>query len=261
MRHIFAIARRELKSYFASPIAYVVMTIFTFMSGFFFSNMVVSYVSQSSLADRQLQMVGRSDIQLDVPSEVLTQFFGNESFLLMLALPLLTMGLISDERRKGTLELLVTSPVRSMELALGKFFGAFGLFCLMLVPILPMFYFLAQGGEWEPGMVAAGLLGLLMLAAAEIALGLLVSSLCENVLVSAFGTYGVLVTLNFIDSSSSAAKSLWVDFINFFSFNYHYSHATRGLVQLGDIAYFASYLVFALFMTQRSIEAIRFKRS
>ena len=261
MRHIFAIARRELKSYFASPIAYVVMTIYTAMSGLFFSNMLVYYVRQSALADRQLQMVGRSDLQLDVPTLVLSQFFGNESFLLMLALPLLTMGLVTDERRKGTLELLVTSPVRSMELALGKFFGAFSLFGLMLVPTLPMFYFMAQGGEWEPGMVAAGLLGLLMLAGAEIALGLLVSSLCENVLVSAFGTYGLLVALNFIDSSSSAAQSMWVDFINFFSFTFHYGNATQGLVRLADVVYFGSYLVFALFMTQRSIEAIRFKRS
>lgn len=261
MRHIFAIAKRELKSYFASPIAYVVMTVFTFISGMFFSNMLVSYVRQSSLADRQLQMVGRSDLQIDVPTVVLGEFFNNESFLLMLALPLLTMGLVTDERRKGTLELLVTSPVRSMELVLGKFFGAFGLFCLMLAPMLPMFWFMAQGGEWEPGVVASGLLGLLMLGAAEIALGLLVSSLCENVLVSAFGTYGVLITLNFIDTSSSNAQSIWYDFINFFSFSFHYANAPRGLVRLADIVYFGSYLVFALFMTQRSIEAIRFKRS
>jgi ABC-2 type transport system permease protein len=224
--------------------------------------MVVYYVRQASLADRQVEQLGRSALQLDVPTVILEQFFRNQgSFVLLLILPLLTMGLLSDERRKGTLELLLTSPVRPVELTLGKFAGALAFFLAMTVTTLPYFYFLAQGGEWEPGVVVAGLLGLVLLASTQIAIGLFISSLTENVLVSALCTYGVLVALNFIDTSASLAQSIWVDFIQFLSFFSHYSEFARGIVAVCDIAYFAGFLALALFLTQRSIEAVRFQRS
>ena len=96
MRHALAIARREIESYVVSPIACAVMAVFTFVSGLFFSNMLVYYVRQAALADSQIQRFGRSEHQLDIPTVVLAQFFQNEAFLLMLAIPLLTMGLVTD---------------------------------------------------------------------------------------------------------------------------------------------------------------------
>ena len=131
MRHIVAIAKRELRSYFVSSIAYVALTAYALMSGYFFNSMVVYYVRQASLADRQVEQLGRSPLQLDVPTVILEQFFRNQgSFVLLLILPLLTMGLLADERRKGTLELLLTSPVRPVELTLGKFAGALTFFLM-----------------------------------------------------------------------------------------------------------------------------------
>lgn len=261
MRHVIAIAKRELRSYFVSPIAYAAVTTFAFLSGFYFSNMVTYYVRQASLADRQIEAIGRSTLQLDVPTVILEEFFKNEGFILLLVLPLVTMGLLTDERRKGTLELLLTSPVRPIELTCGKFIGALALFLLMCVPTLPYYYFMAQGGPWEPGVVVAGYGGMVLLAATEIAIGLFISSLCENMLVSALCTYGVLVALNFIDTSASLGRSIWVDFIQFLSFFFHYAEFARGVVALRDITYFAGFLLLSLFLTQRSIEAIRFKRS
>ncbi|MCX6550998.1 MAG: ABC transporter permease [Acidobacteria bacterium] len=261
MRHALAIARREIESYFVSPIAYAVLTIFTFVSGLFFSNMLVYYIRQSALADSMVQKYGYSDYQLDVPTVVLAQFFQNEAFMLMLAVPLLTMGLITDERRKGTLELLVTSPVRGGEIVAGKFLGAFGFLCLMMLPILPMFAFMGQGGAWEPGVIASGMMGLLLLGGAQIALGLFISSLCENVLVSAIGTYGVLITMQFIDTTTSSTQSYWITILGYFSFYMRQVNSTRGVVSLTDLAYFASYITLGLFLAQRSVEAIRFKRT
>lgn len=259
-RHILAVTKRELRSYFASPMAYVAMTMFALISGFFFSNMTVHYVRQAGVADQQVETLGRSHLQLDVPTTILSEFFKNEAFILMLVVPLLTMGLVTDERRKGTLELLLTSPLRPLELTLGKFLGAMALFGIMLLPTLPFYAFLAQGGAWEPGVVAAGYLGLLLVAAASISLGLFISSLCENVLVSAFATYGVLIALNFIDTSASVARSIWVDFIQYLSFFHHHVEFSRGVIALRDITYFASFVVLGVFLTQRSIEAIRYKR-
>lgn len=261
MRHVIAIAKRELRSYFVSPIAYASLATFAVLSGFFFSNMVVYYVRQASLADRQIEQLGRSPLQLDVPTVVLEQFFRNEAFILLLVLPLLTMGLLTEERRNGTLELLLTSPVRPLELTLGKFVGALTLFLIMCLPTLPYYFFLAQGGDWEPGVVFAGYAGMMLLGAAEIAIGLFISSLTANMLVSALGTYGILVALGYVDTSASLARSIWVDFIEFLSFFSHYGEFARGVIALRDITYFAGFLALALFMTQRSIESIRFKRS
>jgi ABC-2 type transport system permease protein len=261
MRHALIIARREIESYFASPIAYAVMTVFTFVSGLFFSNMLVHYVRQAALADAQIQKFGRSDLQLDVPTMVLAQFFQNEAFLLMLAVPLLTMGLLADERRKGTIELLMTSPVRSIEIAGGKFLGAFALLALMLLPFLPMFAFMGAGASSEPGVLASGLIGLLLLGAAQIALGLFVSSLCENVLVAAIGTYGLIVTLQFIDTTGAAGDSLWVRLLGSMSFYARHLNSTRGVVALADIVYFASWAGLGLYLAQRSIDALRYRRS
>ena len=260
-RHILAVAKRELRSYFASPIAYVAMTMFALISGFFFSKMTVYYVRQAGLADQQIERIGQSHLQVDVPTMILSEFFKNEAFILMLVVPLITMGLVTDERRKGTLELLLTSPLRPIELTIGKFLGAMALFAIMLLPTVPFYAFLAQGGAWEPGVVAAGYLGLLLVAAASIALGLFISSLCENVLVSAFATYGVLIALNFIDTSASVARSIWVDFIQYLSFFQHHVEFSRGVVALRDLAYFGSFVILGLFLTQRSIEAARYRRS
>lgn len=261
MRHVLAIARRELESYFVSPVAYAVVTIVTFVSGLFFSNMLVYYIRQAQIADAQIANVGRSPLQLDVPTVVLSQFFENEAGLLMFAIPLLTMGLITDERRRGTLELLVTSPVRPIELACGKLLGALSLYTIMLLPFLLMFGFLAQGGAWEPGLVVSGLLGLLLLGAAQIALGLFVSSLCENILVSAVGTYGLLLAFQFVDSVASTSQSLWAGALAYISFYGRHLSFTRGVLVAGDVVFFLSFVIFGLFLTQRAIDAIRFKRS
>ena len=261
MRHALAIARRELESYFFSPIAYAVLAIFTFVSGLFFTNMLVWYMRQSALADAQISKFGYSEQQFDVPTVVLAQFFQNQAFLLMLAVPLLTMGLITDERRKGTLELLMTSPVGGGEIVAGKFIGAFSFLAILLLPLLPMFAFMRLGGSWEVGVIASGLLGLLLFGGAQIALGLFVSSMCENVLVSAIGTYGLLITMQFIDTTSSASESFWVKLVGYFSFYMRQQNSTRGIVAPADFVYFASYIVLGLFLAQRSIEAIRFKRT
>jgi len=261
MRHALVIARRELESYFVSPIAYAVMTVFTFVSGLFFSNMLVHYVRQAAMADAQIQRLGRSDLQLDVPTVVLAQFFQNEAFLLVLAIPLLTMGLVADERRKGTIELLLTSPVRGIEIVGGKFLGAFALLAMLLLPMVPMFAFMGAGGSWEAGVIASGLLGLLLLGAAQIALGLFVSSLCESLLVSAIGTYGLIVTLQFIDTTGAAGDSIWVRLLGSLSFYARHLNSTRGVVSIPDIVYFASHVAIGLFLAQRAVDALRYKRS
>jgi len=171
------------------------------------------------------------------------------------------MGLITDERRKGTLELLLTSPVSAWELAGGKFLGAASFLAVMLCPLAPMFAFLAQGGEWEPGVVVCGFAGLLLLGAAQIALGLWISALCEHILVSAIGTYGLLMTLQFIDTTASSSRTLWTELLASFSLYMRHANLTRGLVAADDVIFFVSLAVLGVFLAQRAIDAIRFTRT
>jgi ABC-2 type transport system permease protein len=261
MRRTLAIARRELESALASPMAYVVVSVFTLLSGLFFSKILVFYIEQSMRADAQIQRVGSSEYQLDVPTMVLAQFFQNEAFLLLMALPLLTMGLVTEERRKGTIELLMTSPVRSGEIVAGKFLGAFAWLAVMVFALLPLFVFVAQDGAWEPGVVASGLLGLLLLGGAQIAIGLWISSLCESVLVSAIGTYGLLIALQFIEAGSGGSTTISARLLESLSFYARHLRFTTGLVAVADIVYFASAIVLCLFLAQRSIEAVRYTRT
>jgi len=144
---------------------------------------------------------------------------------------------------------------------MGKFIGAIAFLAIILLPLVPMFVFMGLGGTWELGVIASGLLGLLLLGGAQIAIGLFVSSLCENVLVSAIGTYGLLLTMQFIDTTSSAQDSFWVKLLGYFSFYMRQMNSTRGVVAVADLVYFASFITLGLFLAQRSIEAIRFKRT
>jgi ABC-2 type transport system permease protein len=120
---------------------------------------------------------------------------------------------------------------------------------------------MAAGGNWEAGVVASGVLGLLLLGGAQIALGLFVSSLCESMLVSAIGTYGLIVTLQFIDTTGAAHASVWVRLLGSLSFYARQLNSTRGVVSIPDIVYFLSFVVLGLFLAQRSLDAQRFKRS
>jgi len=120
---------------------------------------------------------------------------------------------------------------------------------------------MGAGGHWEAGIIACGLIGLLMLGGAQIALGLFVSSLCENVLVSAIGTYGLLVTLQFIDTAGAGSASPWVRLLGSLSFYARHLDSARGVVSVADLVYFASCITMGLFLAGRSVEALRYKRT
>jgi ABC-2 type transport system permease protein len=262
MRHVLAIAKREVRAYLVSPITYAAVGGFVLLSGYFFNSVVVYYNRIATLADAEAQRAGLPAAALDVPTLVLEQFFKTEgTIVLLLVVPLLTMGLLAEERRKGTIELLLTSPVRPAELALGKFLAALAIAAVMCASTVPHFSVLARAGVWEPGVMLAGYTGMFLLVAAEIAIGLFISSLCESVVVSVLATYGVLVALTYLDSSFPLGQALWNDFIQFLSFDTHVAEFARGVIALSDVIYFVSALVLGLFLTQRAIESMRFRRS
>src|SRR6185503_15109627 len=175
MNNVLAIAGKELRSYFASPIAYVVIGFFALMFGFFFYSLLLYFDRQS------LQAAGQA---VNVNEQFLRPVFLNATVIFLFVLPLVTMRTYSEEKRSGTIELLLTAPLTDLQIILGKFLGAMGLYVAMLAATVPAFAILFAYGnpDWLP--LVTTYLGLVLFGAAFIALGLFLSSTTQNQIVA-----------------------------------------------------------------------------
>jgi ABC-2 type transport system permease protein len=259
MSNTYAIFKRELRSYFTSPIGYVVITAFLLMSGWFFFSIFASMAKEAQIADIRIKKLGEAAASLDVPYTIMKQFFDSTSSMLLFIIPIITMGLIAEEKKRGTMELLLTSPITDLEIIMGKYFAALTFYLSMILPTGVFFGMLMYYGDPEVPPVLAGYLGLVLLGAAQIALGLFVSAMSENQIVSAFVSFGAISIFWFVDSAVNAMKSIWQDFLQFFSFYMHFSDFAKGVVGIGDIVFFLSFVTLCVFLTHRAIESIRWR--
>ena len=239
-----AILKRELKSYFTSFIAYVVIAVFLVISGYFFYTNLVMFV----------MWVG-SDVKLG-----LWQFtFQDIRFIMLLLLPLLTMRLFAEEKKLGTIELLFTNPLRDSEILLGKYAACLTVFLVMIILTLLYPVLLAVVFSVEIGPLAAGYVGLFLLGASFIACGIFISSLTENQVVAAIGTIGVLVFFWFIDWNEGIAGEKAIVILHQFSLFEHFFNFTRGVIDTKDVVYYLSLIGFFLFLTMRSLESRKWR--
>src|SRR5262245_54198776 len=184
MNNILAIAHKELKSYFATPIAYVVIGFFAFLWGYFFYALLL-YFNQQSLQLGGLEGQG----SMNINQQLIRPLFMNASVIMLFVLPLITMRTYSEEKRSGTIELLLTSPLTDFQIIMGKFLGAMALYAAMLaLTLIHMALLFSYGNpEWRP--VVTGYLGLLLMGGCFISVGLLISSLTKNQIVSGMVTF------------------------------------------------------------------------
>jgi len=187
VRNIWVILKRELYSYFASPIVYTILFIFLLLSGYFF----YSNVAYFSLMSIQAGQWMRGEFTLE--EWVIEPLLGNMSVVILMLLPLLTMRLFAEEKRQGNLELLLSYPVRDIELTLGKFMGCVSVYALMLIFTMIYPLLLAWLGRSDLGAFFSGYLGLFLMGSAFIAFGLFISTLTENQVVAATLTFGLLL--------------------------------------------------------------------
>src|SRR5213076_786542 len=170
MRNILAIVERELRAYFSSPIAYVVLTIFVFLSGIFFRSILAQVMQMALVSQMQAQQLGPRP--MDMPGMISRGFLSTMSVILLFIMPMLTMGLFSEEKKRGTIELLLTAPITDLQVVLGKFFAAGTFFLIMLgltwVPMSILYMY----GSPASGPILAAYLGLLPYGLAIIAIGL-----------------------------------------------------------------------------------------
>ena len=255
MNNILAIARKELKAYFASPIAYIVIGFSAILFGWFFVNLLY-YFDRLSL---QAGIGAGGPDTVNVNEMLIGPLFMNVSVILLFTLPLLTMRTYSEEKRSGTIELLLTSPLTDLQIVLGKFIGAFILYAAMLGPTLVHIGFLFAFGnpEWRP--VATGYLGVLLMGGCFLSLGLFVSSLTKNQIVAGMVTFAVFLMFWVINWIASFTGPTMQTVLNYLSITDHLNDFTRGVIDTKHLVYYLSFIGFSLFLTVRSVDSERWR--
>jgi ABC-2 type transport system permease protein len=262
MRATLAIAKKELNVYFTTPIAYVVFTVIALFAALFFTGSVEAYrnfVTRMSMYDQQQVMA-----HLNLTEVVVARLFGSVAIFIILTAPLLSMRLLAEEKRGRTIELLLTTPVRPFEIVLGKYLAALAVLTVSIAivgffPVLLTFFAKgAQGGsaiEWQT--VGTGLLGLFLLGAMSMAVGLFVSSLTESVIVAALISFILLLALWVVTIFTVGQQGPLKDLAQGFSASDHLGAFMQGRIELKDVVYYLSFVALGLWLTDRAVEGHR----
>lgn len=253
MRNVFAIASKELRGYFASPIAYVVMGFFALLFGFFFYAYLDAFMRQS------MQMAGFGGGSMNVNMNLVRPLFGNASVVLLFVIPMITMRTYSEEKRSGTIELLLTSPLTDAEIILGKFLGALGLYIAMLAVTLLYMAILFWFGnpDWRP--ILSGYLGLLLMGGSFLAAGLLISNLTKNQIVAGTATFGVFLLFWIISWIGEGFGPRVQAVLSYLSITEHFDDFAKGIIDTKHVIYYLSFITFGLFLTAKSVDSERWR--
>jgi ABC-2 type transport system permease protein len=254
MRNVWTIYRRELKSYFASPIAYLLMVVFSLIFGYFFYVATAIFVSRGM----ESQMMGRS-MPMDVNEWVIRPLLMNVSVIALFMIPMISMRLFAEEKRSGTIELLMTSPIRDVEILLGKWFAALTMFATVLaISAINLGFLFAYGKpDWRPILI--GYLGLLLQGGALLALGTLISTMTKNQIVAGGATFTVCLLLWILDWVSSYETAVWAKVLSYLSVVTHYEPFSKGVLDSRDVIFYLSVIFLGLFLTARSMESARWR--
>jgi ABC-2 type transport system permease protein len=258
MRNIFAIVERELRAYFSSPIAYVVLTIFVFLSGIFFRSILSQVLQMGLISQMQAQQLGPRP--MDMPGMISRGFLSTMSVILLFIMPMLTMGLFSEEKKRGTIELLLTSPITDLQVVLGKFFAAGTFFVILLlstwVPMAALYWF----GDPASGPILTAYLGLLLYGLAIVAIGLFISTLTENQIIAAVLSFGTIMVLWLVDVVANSAESpAGKGVLTYLSILSHLDDFMKGVLSTSHIIFYLSLMLVGLFLTYRSIDSLRWR--
>jgi len=254
MRNVWIILRKEVRSYFVSPVAYILLAIFAVIFGFFFWNILGFFVFRGM----EIQMRGQG-FPMNVNEEVIRPLLSNVSVIGLFLIPIITMRLFAEEKRTGTIELLATSPVSDVEVILGKWLAAVVMYASMLLLTALNFLFVFRYGhpDWRPLVI--GYLGLLLQAGALLAIGTFISTLTKNQIIAGAATFGVCLLLWVLEWVSSYETATWARVLSYMSVITHFESFAKGLLDSKDAFFFVTLIFFALFLTARSLESLRWR--
>jgi len=256
MGNVLALAHKELKSYFASPIAYIVIGLWALLYGYFFVAILSFFVRQSM----QMNQFGMQGPQaMNVNQQLIRPLLQNVTILILFLMPMVTMRTYSEEKRSGTIELLLTSPVTDFQIIMGKFLGALTLYAIMLAvtAIHIGLLFVYGSPEWKP--IVTAYLGLLLLGGCFISLGLLISSLTSNQIVAGMITFAVFLLLWVITWIGSFSGPTIDKLTTYLSIIDHWDDFGKGVIDTTHVIYYLSFITFGLFLTAKSVDSERWR--
>jgi len=256
MRNTLAIAQKELKSYFAGPIAYIAIGLWALLYGYFFVAILQFFVRQSM----QMNQMGMQGPQsMNVNQQLIRPLLQNVTIMILFVMPMVTMRTYSEEKRSGTIELLLTSPVTDFQIIMGKFLGAMALYGVMLLvtTIHIALLFVYGRPEWKPILTAY--LGLLLLGGCFISVGLLISSLTKNQIVAGMVTFAVFLLLWIITWIGSFSGPTVDQLTQYLSIIDHLDDFSKGVIDTKHLIYYLSFITFGLFLTSKSVDSERWR--
>jgi len=224
LKSIYIVSKREFKSLFFTPVAYIIMTLFLVITGWFFFSTFF--------------LAGRADLR---------DFFNLLPLILTFTIPAITMRIFAEEYRSGSFEILATLPLEKWEIVIGKFLSAHLLSIIMIAPTVMYAFFVASVGDLDWGPVWGGYLGAFMLSGAFTAIGLFTSSLTRNQIVAFIISVSICFFLSIIDNVLMLVPSFLVKFFQFLGTDYHFSSIAKGVIDSRDIVYFLSLIFLALY--------------
>jgi ABC-2 type transport system permease protein len=254
MRNTWIICSKELRSYFVSPVAYLLLTMFAVIFGFFFWNSVGYFVFMGMEAQMRDQ-----PIRMNINEQVIRPLLANTSVIGLFFIPIITMRLFAEEKRTGTIELLATSPVRDGEIIIGKWLSSVLLYMfLMIFSGISLVYLFRFGNpDWKPLLV--GYLGLLLQAGALLAVGTFISTLTRNQIIAGAATFAICLLLWVLEWVTGFQQATWAKVLAYFSVITHFESFSKGLIDSKDVVFYASMMLLALFFTARSMESMRWR--
>ena len=254
MRNVLLICRKELKGYFASPIAYLLMAFFGLIFGFGFYTATRDMMKFSM----QSQMMGQQQ-PMNVNDQIIRPLLGFASTIALFLIPMITMRLFAEEKRSGTIELLLTSPIKDIEIIVGKWLGAMLLYlCVLGMSMIDIAMLYAWGKpDLKPVLVAY--LGLILQGGALLAIGAFISTTTKNQIIAGGVTFFVCLLLWLLSWFTAYDNSAPAQVVNYISIVTHFENFSKGVLDSKDVVFYFSMIFFALFLTSRSMESLRWR--
>lgn len=244
------IAKKDFRGYFTSPIAYVIMAVFSFIMGWMFFSILNAYVT-NAIRFEQFRM-GKGP---NLNDHMIRPLYGNLNVVFLFLIPFITMRLFAEERKNNTIELLITAPIRWSEIILGKFLSAFGFVLALLALTLPFPIALAVAAKPDWAVIATCYLGTACMIGIYVSVGMWCSSLTENQIVAGGLTFGIILFFWIIKWASLNASPVMGDFLGYLSIIDHFEDLSRGVLNTKDLVFYLSAIGLWLFLTYKALES------
>lgn len=256
MRNVITVFYRDFRAYFSSPIAYVVIGLFLVITGVFFYLLTSSFLQYSVNLQWQAARLRQAPPPVNVNEMIIRPLFSNISVITLFVVPMITMRSFSEDKRSGTIELLLTSPVNATQVVVGKFLAAYALYAIMVLVTWVYPLIIIVFGKPDVMPVVISYLGVLAMGAASVGLGVWISSMTENQIISAMGTFVALLFLWLVGWFSHFTAGVLGGFFEYISVVEHFDDFAKGVFDTGHLVYYLSLTGITLFLAYQSIQSL-----